>query len=153
SRIIDGLRIGNTAVDPDDLLRADPPSHLRDDLFDINDDFLVECRIGVSWKLAPCSGSTLPQLSLRCVRAAAQDIASLLVRGDYAHLGTEFDRQIADGEPPLDRHVADSAACVFDGVACAACCSDMPDQCENEILCGNAERKLALEPHAHRLRP
>ena len=41
-RIVDRLRIGNVAVDADDMLGADAPGHLRFDPGDVDRDFLVE---------------------------------------------------------------------------------------------------------------
>ena len=49
--------------------------------------------------------------------------------------------------------LADGAAGIFDGIAGAAGGADMPDQREDQVLGGDAERQLALERHAHGFRP
>src|SRR5580700_1722551 len=46
--ILDRPRIGNTAIDADDVLGADAPCDLWNDLVDVDDDFLVKYRICVA---------------------------------------------------------------------------------------------------------
>ena len=131
------------------MFRADAPGHLWNDRLDIDDDLPVEHGVGIARKLAPRLDSPLPHLALRRIAPAADVIIGLLVRRDQAHFGAEFDRKIADGKPPFDRHIADSTARIFDGVAGTTSCSDVADQREDEILGGHAEWQPALEHHAH----
>ncbi len=137
------------AVDADDVLRTDAPGHLRNDFFDVDDDFLVEDRIRVAWKLAPRINRPLPHLPLRRIGTSTQIFVGLLVRRDHTHLGTEFDRQIADRQSSFDRHVENGAAGIFDRIAGPAGRADMPDQRQDHILSDHAARKLAFKPHTH----
>ena len=95
---------------------------------------LVEHRVGIARQLAPRLDRLLPHLALRRIGTPAQIFERLLVRRDHAHLGAEFDREIADGEPALDRQIADGAAGIFDRVAGAAGGADMTDQREDHVL-------------------
>src|SRR5712675_2922943 len=115
------------AIDPDDVFRADAPGHLWNDGLDIDDHFPVEHRIGIARKLAPRLDGPLPHLTLRRIGSPTEIIVSFLVRRDQTHLGAELDRKIADGQPPLDRQIADCTAGVFDGVAGTARSADMAD--------------------------
>ena len=94
-----------------------------------------------------------PTLALRRIGSSADIFVSLFVGRDQPHLGAEFDRKIADGQPPFDRHIADRAAGIFDGVAGTAGRADMADQRQDEVLGGDAEGQSALELHPHGLRP
>src|ERR1700730_1596733 len=151
-------RIGNLAwirdatVDADDMLRANAPGHLWNDFFNVDDDFLVEHRVGVARKLAPRRGRPLPHLALRRVGATADIFIRFLIRRDQAHFGAEFDRKIADGKTAFDRQIADRAAGIFDGVAGSAGSADVADQRQDEILGGHAERQSALEIDTHGFR-
>ncbi|OIQ65249.1 hypothetical protein GALL_531940 [mine drainage metagenome] len=136
-------------IDPDDMFRADAPGHLRDDGPDIDNDFPVEHRVRVTRKPTPGLDRPLPHLAPRRVTPATDIFVGFFIRRDHAHLGAEFDRKITDGEPPFDRHVADGAAGIFDGVAGAAGGSDVADQREDEILGRHAQGRPALELHAH----
>ena len=72
-----------------------------------------------------------------------------LVGGDHAALGTELDRQIADGEAAFDVEVADGAAGVLHGKAGAAGGADHADQVQDHVLRRDAGGALALEGGAH----
>src|ERR1700738_1312394 len=150
-------RIGNLAwirdatVDADDMLRANAPGHLWNDFFNVDDDFLVEHRVGVARKLAR-RGGPLPHLALRRVGATAGIFIRFLIRRDQAHFGAELDRKIADGKTAFDRQIVDRAAGIFDGVAGSAGSADVADQRQDEILGGHAERQSALEIDTHGFR-
>src|SRR6202048_5607442 len=97
-------------IDADDMFRADAPGHLRNDFLDIDDNFLVEHRVGITWKLAPRVDSALPHLALRRIGSAADIFVSLLIRRNQPHLGAALAREIADGKPFFDRPVGDRGA-------------------------------------------
>src|SRR5260370_41691779 len=122
------------AIDPDDMFRADAPGHLWNDRLNIDNDLPVEYRVGIARKLVPRLDRPLPHRALWRIAPAADVIIGLLVRRDQAHFGAEFNRKIADGEPPFDRHISDSTARIFDAVAGTTTCSDVADQGETEIL-------------------
>ena len=85
------------------MLRTYAPSHLRNDLGDVDQDFFVEIGVEIARKLAPGPNSLFPHFALRRIRTATEILKGFLIRRDHAHLGAKLDRQIAYGKPAFDR--------------------------------------------------
>ena len=75
------------------------------------------------------------------------------VRGDHAQAGGSLDRQVAQRQPRLDRHIAHDLARIFDGVPARARGPDPGDQRQHHVLGGDALSQLPVHRDAHGLGP
>ncbi len=146
-------RIGHMAPNPHCMLRAGAPGDLRLDLGRIYGDLADEPRIPPARQGPPMGQRGIPIGALRCEAAAVDIVVGRVIGRDQPDLGAEFDRHIADGEPPLDGHRADRRARIFHSVAITARRADKADQVQDHVLRGHASRQCSLETDPHRVGP
>ena len=117
----------NGGIDADGVLRADAPGDGRPDVSGVYHLLAVEYGIGIGGQGAPVGDRGVPGGATRGVAAAVQVGVGAVIGGDQAHLGAELDRQVAQGEPLLDRHGADGGAGVLHGIAGAGLGAERAD--------------------------
>ena len=97
----------------------------------------------------PIAHRLIPKRALRRLRPILQIGVGLVVGRDHAGARAAFDRHVADRHPPFHGQRFDRRSAIFDHVAGAARRADLADDGENDVLGGDAGRKLAvdLDPH------
>ena len=111
-------------------------------------------------KMAPASVGSLLQRATAASHAAplgargvAREVCERgLVRRDHAGARAGLDGHVADGHALVHRHRVDGRAAKFEHVAGAAGDADLADDGEDQVLGGDARRKLAVDIDRERLR-
>src|SRR5262245_61083520 len=107
------------------MFGADAPGDLRNDLLDVDRDFLVKSCVVIASKLTPGVDCLFPHLALRGIASPMQIFKGLVIRRHHSDLCAQLNGKIADRKPPLDWHIPDRTARILDGIACTTRRSDV----------------------------
>ncbi|MNM82039.1 hypothetical protein D3C81_940600 [compost metagenome] len=137
------------------LVGAGAPGHVRFDLAGVEHVFHVEPHAGIAVQRLPVlqRGVALGAVVIATdIRRAAQHIVDGgLVRRNQRAARGGLDRHVAQREAGFDAQLADRRATVLHHVATRTLCADRPDDAQDQVLGGGAERQLAVHADAHGL--
>src|SRR5690606_26898017 len=130
-------------------LRRGAPGHLRPDTGGIQLDDGVKMRAFVGHEVLPGLDGAVPVLAARRVRPVLHIGDGLLVAGDKADPGPGLDGHVAYGHATFHGQPADGRTGKLDGMAVTACGADLADHRQHDVLGGDTEAQLALDPDQH----
>ena len=112
----------------------------------------VEYGIVATLQCLPISNSLIPCLSLWGILATLDISKCRFVWSYKSATRSHLDREVAEGETILHRHIANHIAGILYKIACSSRCCELAHKVQSHILCCNALTKLAVDIDAHRLR-
>ena len=118
----------------------------------IKHEFLVEHGIVATLQSLPVSHGLVPILALRSIFATLDIFECCLVGSYKSATRTHLDREIAECESALHRHVAYYVACIFNEISGSTRSGESAHQVESYILWCNALCQLSVDAYTHRLR-
>ena len=118
----------------------------------IKHEFLVEHGIIATLQSLPVSHSLVPILALRSILATLDIFECCLVGSYKSATRTHLDREVAECESALHRHVAHYVASIFNEISCSARSGESAHQVESYILRRNTLSQLSVDAYTHRLR-
>ncbi len=151
-RILETVGVRHHARHRNNIFRAGAPGDGRHDVGGVDHHRLVEHSPFIGRQRAPPGDGSIPVSPLGRHRAAFQIGESRFVRREQARPCACLDRHIGDGQPPLDRHIAEHRAAIFHDIAGAASGADMAANRQRDILGGYAKAQFAFDHDLHRLR-
>jgi hypothetical protein len=147
----EGLRIGNTSSNRNDILGTSSPSKSRNDILAVDEDIDIVLGSGVRLERLPVSNSLIP--SLRAI-LGGQGAALEVFKGDvigsnHASTGTTLNGHVADGHTSLHAQVADDRSTELNDRAGTSSSTDLADGVEDDILGADTGGQLAVDLYPH----